>query len=141
MAWYNSDDVGGRHFDFACFFVKSHHLDALTVDLFVVGRKNWRTSFCTVSWDSLLGRSLILSCDNARITSSLVTYVLENIPARNELQCYLLLLRHGKPAMLPSSKGQGQKLLAVARSRGGSVLFQSQTLYSGRFRDICSQEE
>ena len=73
MAWFNAANVGGSRSDLACFLVKSHHLNALTVEMLVLGTKNWQTSFSTAFWDSLLGKSLVPSCDNALIASSLAS--------------------------------------------------------------------
>ena len=62
--------MGGSRSDLAWFLLKCHHFNALTMEIFVLGRKNWQTSISTSFWDSLLGRSLVTSIYNAWIIAS-----------------------------------------------------------------------
>ena len=73
MAWFNVANVGGSRSDLACFLVKSHHLNALTVEMLVLWTKNKQTSFSTAFCDSLFAKSLVPSCGNALIASSLAS--------------------------------------------------------------------
>ena len=108
----NAANVGGSLSDLAWFLVKSHHLNALTVEMLVLGTKNWYTSFSTAFWDSLLKKSLVPSCDNALIASLLASSkifqhvdfsLFENEPVLSAP------VKHGMPVVLPSSKGQAHE--------------------------------